>query len=294
MKLTEIEEEFILFISKKMNKSIERVRELYLSTKNKFGFESDSYKQFCKDNYELNKIIYGEDSDEELLASYKFHALMHTFRFLSYSFPKAIKANKTKKLFSLIKSGDFIKIINYTKRKIKYNQNITEKYEPEDPKLLAQYLLSSFSKTPQVIVDYGCGPAYVSFEIAKHCQYLGEKMPTIYLVDIDSLINEFVIYRFNLHKIPYVKVTVDINNLYPNLPEHQICIASEVMEHIKEPVVVFNNINKKLSADGILFGNFYDHDEYMFHISPHLEELRKSITKNEYKQISLNTYKKPN
>lgn len=296
MTLEKIEDEFITFISRKTNKPREKVLTDYIHTRKLFNFSTDTYKQTCNQAYELNKLIYGEDSDEELISAYKYHELMHTYRFLSYSFPaEDSKKSKLSLLANIVKKGDYNKIFNYAKRVIyKRTSNIQpeDTFEPEDFKLLATYLLNQYKNTPTSIVDYGCGPAYVSFEIAQQLQLQGKPVPMTYLVDIDCLINEFVFYRFNLYNFPVEKITICAENMYPILPKHDICIATEVMEHIKNPVLVFTHINDALQNGGVLHGNFSDHDKHMFHVSPDLQTLRQELVKNNYTRLGKLTYKK--
>lgn len=296
MTLEKIEDEFITFIAAKIGKTREKVLTDYLHTKELFNFSSDAYKQTCNQAYELNKLIYGEDSDQELISAYKYHELMHVYRFLSYSFASGNKKrNKFSLLVQMLKKGDYNKMFNYAKRtfiKRASKINPADTFEPEDFKPLATYLLRQYGDTPAAIVDYGCGPAYISFEIAEQLQAQGKAVPKTYLVDIDCLINEFVFYRFNLYNFPVEKIIISTDNMYPVLPKHDICIATEVMEHIKNPVLVFTNINNALGDTGILHGNFGDHDKHMFHVSPDLQVLRQKLTENSYTRLGKLTYKK--
>ena len=63
------------------------------------------------------------------------------------------------------------------------------------------------------------------------------------------------------------------------------------MEHIKQPLIAYQNIYDSLEQGGILFGNFEDHRKEIFHISPNLSKLRERIEK-EFKKINKRCYKK--
>ena len=178
-----------------------------------------------------------------------------------------------------------------TLRKVSLNRSLvngtpkvkSKSFSPHER--IANFLVERINTTPTV-VDYGSGLAYVSFEIARI-----RNKAKIYLVDIDCLHLEFAVFRFKKYgfNIEVIKVTED--NMYPKLPEHNICIATEVMEHVFQPLTVYRNIIESLDSGGILYGNFADHQEGMFHVSPDLRDLRERINQN-FDQLDLLCYKR--
>jgi len=137
-----------------------------------------------------------------------------------------------------------------------------------------------------VVVDYGSGPAYISYEIAS-----ANSRSTVFLVDVDSLVLEFALFRLRktgaaIHALPVAK-----ENIYPPLPKHNICIASEVMEHLAYPLKVYDNIVGALETGGLLYGRFEDHQPNMYHVSPQLGDLRQAIARD-FDRIGQSCYRK--
>ena len=152
---------------------------------------------------------------------------------------------------------------------------------------IAKRLIDRLDKPP-VVVDYGCGMGYISFEIAKL-----NKTSKIFLLDIDTIILEFALFRFTKHgfeaqTIPIVK---DLP-AYPKLPPHNICIVMSVMEHIVNPLAAYQNIYDSLERGGIIYGNFGDTRREMFHVSSDLSQLRRRIAAD-FQEIGECCYKKP-
>jgi 2-polyprenyl-3-methyl-5-hydroxy-6-metoxy-1,4-benzoquinol methylase len=255
--LNQVEKDFIEFISKKRNRPYKEIENIYFTSKNRFEFSSSKYRELNESIHNLFKIIYGDKNEKELIDSYKFHALMHLFRFISYSYPQNQVQGNAKDIFW--------KLLNFKK----------EKFQTKIPNTMdsrffriAKFLVKKTNKTP-VVVDYGCGLGYISFEISTL-----EKKTKIYLVDIDCLTLEFAEFRFKKHGVDVKVVPVSKKDMYPKLPKHNICIATEVMEHVIQPLKVYQNIRDSLEVGGILYGNFADHKKEMFHVSPNLSKLR--------------------
>lgn len=291
IKITDVEQDFIDFTVEKTGRSAFDVLAEYTKVKAHFGFDSEKYRQFGLDNYLLGNLFYGEQDESTLIASYQHHALMHLYRFISYSFPKTpVTFRKTRILLQSLRSGDYKKIVTYAKKQL----GLLPKHslEPTSTPELAQYLLAKLGKNPESIVDYGCGPAYTSFEIARVIRDSGSTPPTIVLVDIPSLVSDFVLFRFNKHGLNTKFIPITIDDIYPRLPEHDMCLITEVMEHVKKPLKVFDNINTSLTPEGIIFGNFEDHEPHLLHVSHDLSELRNKLRENGYLKMSEIIYKK--
>ncbi len=290
MDLNAVELEFVDFISARTGKSVEYIRRVYCETKTNFKFETESFKDLTLQIYNVNKLLYDEETYEDLIATYKYHELITAFRFLSYTFKKPQSTASKRKLFTLLRllcRGRLLKIKTLIHKNI--SQRVNADYHDDEElsaRELAQKMLSLVSGEIGQVVDYGCGPAYLSFEIANLCHQSGLAVPTTYLVDIDCLMKDFVLYRFKKYGFPVVSITVDMDNLYPTLPKHKICIATEVMEHIKEPLRAFDNIQAASQKGAILYGNFENHAPHTLHISPDLSALRSEITNAGYQKNS--------
>lgn len=287
MNLNQVEKDFIEFLSKKRNRPCREMEDVFLRTRNRFKFSSLKYRELCLTVYSLNYILYDDVDEKDIIDSYKFHALMNLFRFISYTYPKSGSRyfDYLRALMSAVIKGEFGKLYVFLRRKI---LNKHESFRPnEDYASIARVLVEKISEPPMV-VDYGCGLGHISFEIGKL-----ESSSKVYLVDVDCLTLEFAEFRFQKHGINAEIIPVSKSELYPKLPMHNICIATEVMEHVMQPLVVYQNVYDSLEHGGILYGDFDDHHKEMFHVSPNLSKLRERIDAD-FKRVDNLCYKKRN
>lgn len=284
MNLNQIEIDFIEFISKKRNRPYREIEQIFVITKKRFKFYNSKYRGLCDTVHNLFKILYDDVDEKELVDSYKFYALMHLFRFISYSYPKSAPSysDYLKYLIRILINRKFNKLKAFIKRKISNKHNDSE--SNRDYTAIANYLVEKIKKPP-IVIDYGCGLGYISFEIGK------TRNSKIYLVDIDCLTLEFAEFRFKKHGINVETIPISKNELYPKLPAHNICIATEVMEHVMEPLRAYQNIIDSLEHGGILYGDFKDNIKEMLHVSPNLSALRKKISQN-FQKIGNLCYKR--
>jgi SAM-dependent methyltransferase len=148
---------------------------------------------------------------------------------------------------------------------------------------VAEFLLQSVGKAP-VVVDYGCGFAHLSFEIAKQ-----DPEAKVHLIDIECLPLAFARFRFEKHGLKAEPIVVTAEALYPRLPAHDVCIASEVMEHVYRPLEVYDHIVESLRPGGTLHGGFEDHRPGILHVSPVLAALRERVQRD-FERVGVRTY----
>jgi len=296
--LNPVEQDFVEFISAKTGKSQKYIEEIYQNTKRDFNFNSPEFKEFTKKTYDVNKLLHDELSEIELLETYKYHGLISLYRFISYSYEEKNYSTVSKRVTTAVKlilSGQIsilFKVLQQKQVRAAQQKDTRFKTEPLNPKDLAEYLVNLTDRNISTVVDYGCGPAYLSFAIAMKYKLAGLPVPKTVLVDLDWITREFVQYRFKKHDLPFEVIEVTKDNLYPELPPHDLCIATEVMEHVKEPLKVFKNINASLRTGGLLHGNYEDHDIHMLHVSPNLKILRDALETNAFHMLTYQTYKK--
>jgi len=234
--MTEVEQDFLEFVSEKQGYSLGEAEKLYSGIKTKFGFSSPKFKGLLHQFFEMCQLFYNNRNESEIIKAYKFHAVWHLYRFLSYSY---------------------------------WSQQL-------DIYLSAAKLcIAKFGESPITVIDYGSGLAYVSFEIARL-----NKNSKVFLVDIDSLVSEFANFRFKKLGFNANRIIIDKNCPYPKLPQHDVCIAWEVMEHLKQPLKAYQNILNSLNPRGLLWGFFGTHKPEPFHVSPDLTELRIALAKD--------------
>jgi SAM-dependent methyltransferase len=134
------------------------------------------------------------------------------------------------------------------------------------------------------ILDYGCGLAQKSRELAK---YLREKGVTVHLAlaDIPTLRKEFLQWLGKHTGIETTTLDCTAAHPVPNLPPCDICFATEVFEHIHEPVRHFEAIHSALKPNGLLVTDVSDHVSEFMHVSPHLAELQDRLKTLGYEEL---------
>jgi len=282
--LNQVEKDFVEFISTKRDRPYNEVEKIFLQLKNRFKFKGKPYRKLSSYIRGFFKIMYDSKDEHSLIEANQFYALLHTYNYISYTYPKSLFENISDS-FNFAKKGKFGPLFFYAKRKL------SGKFKPSISSgssfyaKLATELVGRINAAP-VVVDYGCGLAYTSFEIAKM-----EKGAHVILVDLDCIHLEFTEFRFKKYDLDFEVIKIDKNNPYPLLPKHNICIATEVMEHVYQPLTVYQNILGSLESGGILYGNFEDHEGGMFHVSPKLHELREKLSQD-FIQLDMLSYKK--
>jgi 2-polyprenyl-3-methyl-5-hydroxy-6-metoxy-1,4-benzoquinol methylase len=218
---------------------------------------------------------------------------MHLLRFVSYEEVRLEKGNFSKKIntaMQLLRHGKFLSFFENTKNNLVINnRNIAHVHDFEK---IAEHLYSSTPIAIKTVVDYGCGPGFISFALSKKIKEKSGLAPVTYLVDIDTLVLDFTKFRFTKYNLPIEVIKIDNNDRYPELPKHEICIATEVLEHVLEPAKVAQNICVSLASEGLLYGSMDDHGAHTFHISPNLEKVRKTLEENGLVQDKSMLYKK--
>ena len=162
---------------------------------------------------------------------------------------------------------------SFSKRKISYYKEIAKK-------------ISNHIDKPLTIIDYGCGLGYLS-----RVTYSLKSNSKIFFIDIDSLFFDFLKYISKEDGINFESIEIDKNLIYPNLPNHNVCIAMEVIEHTIDPVKIIKNIAKSIDNGGVLYGNFKDHNKDYFHVSYNLKEIRLVLLKY-FNIVEKNMYKR--
>jgi len=282
--LNKLEEEFVEFMSEKKRRPYDQMEKMFLRTREEFRFRGSAYEDFVGRIIRHFRMYHDITDEVSAVEAYQFYSFMHLLRYLSYSYPKAT-TDYLHETVRLIKKGQFKEVFIFGGRKIIGKFRKPAPKDHAESMSLAQTLLSHIKGIP-VVVDYGSGLGYVSLEIGQH-----EKRAKIHLVDIECLVLEFAEYRLKKNGINVESIPVNKDNLYPKLSQHNICIATEVMEHVYQPVLAYQNIHESMEVGGILYGNFEDHEKGMFHVSPDLHELRGKVAEN-YEQIGPRTYKK--
>jgi len=283
-RLSDIEVDFVEFISQKTGRDLETTKKIFLETKNRFKFVTPKYTKFSGQIQSFFRILYEPVNEQRSIESYQFHGLLHLFRYISYSYPKPFSVY-IREILSMLRRGQFRNIAVYGIRLVKNKFKGILKNKDVANISTAQLLVKGINGSP-VIVDYGSGLAYTSFEIGKLAHDT-----KVYLVDMPTITLEFSEFRFKKHGISVETIPVTIEDPYPKLPKHNICIASEVMEHLIQPLSAYSNVHDSLEVGGVLYGNFEDHEKGTFHVSYLLHDLREKIAQD-FEKTGHNLYKK--
>ena len=278
--LNEIELDFIEYIAEKRCRSRDEIKKIYLDLKKRFDFKSINFRDFTEQNQILHTLYFGVDTAKDLVDNYAFHAPMAILRFLSYSYPGRMVHffQNILYFFKIIFRGEICRSICSAKRVFSKKLSSFKKVD------IVKYVKDNY--TAPVVIDYGCGLAYDSFRIGKEVE--GAR---IVLVDVDTIMNDFVEFRFRKHGIDFETIKVTSDNFYPSLPPHDVCIADEVMEHLKEPLRVLANIRRAVKPGGALYGDYDDHCAELYHLYTDLEFFRKELFQD-YKQVANKLYVK--
>ena len=198
-KFNALEIDFIEYLAERRNGSLGDAEKLYNRIRNHFGyFRGKRYLQAATGINQVYGLFHDPQKEEDTLDAYKSLAGLHLLRFLSYSFPKGIP-ERLRNARDLLKKKQYREFIQFGSR---YFKSAIARKDTVD------LLLENIPESP-VIVDYGCGTAPVSSKIA-------QKIPTAktYLIDIDTMVLEFTIFRFRKYQYNFevIKVTKENRN----------------------------------------------------------------------------------
>lgn len=141
------------------------------------------------------------------------------------------------------------------------------------------------------IVDYGCGLAQGSIDLAERLQAKGVRV-RLALVDIPTVMTEFLKWMTAKLGLSAEFIDCDERQPYPAFPPCHLCIANEVFEHIHEPLKAFENVDAALQPGGYLYAEISDHTVEFFHVSPSLGELRARLRDRGYAKVGATVYRK--
>ncbi len=100
------------------------------------------------------------------------------------------------------------------------------------------------------VLDYGCGVGDYGLAFASQGYF-------ITLCDIEGGNLDFARWRFEQRKLRFDVVPVTLEKLYPELGQHDVILAGEVLEHVREPLQVLKNMHAALPKGGLLWYSGY-------------------------------------
>ncbi len=267
--LNELERDFIEFMARENNAPLARIEAAYLKTKAEFDFGSPEFARLMARIQYLHRLEYDNFDDASSMRSYRHWGLLSVLRQLSYSFPAA-KPKRWQILKKALTGGEFKLIGRALARRLTGKSAPPPANEPA----MGRYLAGLIEEEP-VVLDYGCGLAYISFEIGRI-----RPESRFILVDVDCLGLRFTEYRFKKYGLSVETVVISEDEPYPSLPAHNICIATDVMEHLWNPEAAYDNIVASLAPAGVLYGQFQDFKPGFWHVTADLSPIRARLAED--------------
>ncbi|HER35588.1 MAG TPA: class I SAM-dependent methyltransferase [Halothiobacillaceae bacterium] len=270
--LNEVEQDFVAFIVERTGRPPQEVERRFVGLRERYHFETAAYMSLSADVVRLYRLLYDTRTDAEAVRSYHRHALLHLYRHISNTYPKP-KSAYWSDLKRALRNRQWRRLWHFVRARLPRAGTETGGWD-RTPVQAAAGLTQHVERTCRV-VDYGAGLGYISFEIARR-----RPEAQVTLVDVDALVLEFARFRFEKNGFSVQTVPITPDQVYPPLPEHDICIAREVLEHVHEPTRVVENILRSLRPGGILYGHFEDHEPNIWHVSPDLRSAREVIKRH--------------
>jgi len=275
-----IEKQFLEFMAQRQERPVEMVTCHYLSLKKHFRPHGNRFRQLSEEFIRLHDFFYNIDHPTDYIKLYQQHACISMFRFLSYADKRSSLAGNFAFFLKLLFSGEAARALCSLRREL-----LKKRHKRKAPSVL-QMAGQRFEKV--VLLDYGCGLAYQSIEMALS---LGEKLDRLVLVDIPSLVLDFTCQRARSFGLEVERIEVTPEHPYPQLPTHHICIANEVVEHVKSPLQVLGHLVSSQPQGALLTGDYDDHCPEIYHLHTDLSVFRRELMKS-YRQVGGDWYEK--
>jgi len=148
------------------------------------------------------------------------------------------------------------------------------------------YLVQNYNKPLKVfkILDYGCGVSDIGLLFSS----LGSDVT---IADLDDKKMDFTIWRFKTRNLEPTIIKINDPSDYPTLPEseYDLIIATELFEHVRNPLKLLKNFTSALKQGGYLFDSMGGHFEREI-VGDHLKESIEIGQSDEYKQFYKNNY----
>lgn len=137
------------------------------------------------------------------------------------------------------------------------------------------------------ILDYGCGMAQSSLALTEFLTGKGKKVKLV-LADIPTIIKDFLLWVAAQKGFSVTSLDCTNDIPLPEVPPTDVIIATEVFEHIHNPVKTFLHLDGALVNGGFIITDVSDHDNEFLHVSPDLSQLRNEFKHLGYKEVKRN------
>jgi len=146
-------------------------------------------------------------------------------------------------------------------------------------------VLATLAARPQAtIVDFGCGLAQTSISLAmalraRHCD------ARVYLADIPTVRADFLAWFCRDQGVPFEIAACTRDYPIPDFPYCHAIVATEVFEHLHDPLACLERLHEALLTGGFLLTNVNDHEAEFMHVTPALGGLREQLRSWRYREI---------
>lgn len=229
------ETDFVNFLSQKRNEPVAKIQMEYLRARKLYKIHAPDFKRYRDSIASMNAAVFGYSSPSGLNAHYRALEAWWMLRFVGYC------------------------------------------HNPEYSNLvvsLPDKVFKSLGKWPESILDYGCGAALWTYQVA----LAGRNKPKIHLLDFPGFPRDFAKWR--LEKIGCQVETTDVTDEQPNpspLPLVDVCIAWSVLEHLLDPVEAIKNIMDSVNPGGVLYAYLGTWKPEALHVNARSEEIKKLV-----------------
>jgi len=148
-------------------------------------------------------------------------------------------------------------------------------------------------KSAPVIVDFGCGLAQLSISLAQFLKKAG-RSPELFLADIPVPQLEFLRWLCAQRNLKATFAECTFAAPIPPLPACDLLVATELFEHLHDPVPYLKAFASVIKPGGFLLTNIGDHSPEFLHISPGLAPLREFLRSAGWRELRSNRiFQKP-
>lgn len=137
------------------------------------------------------------------------------------------------------------------------------------------------------IFDFGCGLAHVSRSLALKLRDRGKKV-TLTLADIPTTRKPFLLWLCAKTGIPATFLDCTPEAPIPPLVPSDVLVATEVLEHLHDPMPYLSAFHAALRPGGFLRTNVSDHPAEYGHVSTNLEPVRQQLRDWGYQEMQAN------
>jgi len=208
------------------------------------------YRQVKKTQINTDQPLFLDRQNEvkEYFNISSFYLLQY---FLKYGFPNTVQFHRNLDTFFEGKTASDKLKKAYEEASFHYVLMLMLGFESYP--LILEYLdfmLGDFGKNWSKfrVLDYGCGVSDIGLLFAS----LGADVT---ICDLDDRKLDFTIWRFKKRGLNPKVIRVLDTEVYPPLPESEfdLIIATEIFEHVREPLKLLKNFTKSLRNGGYLF-----------------------------------------